>query len=104
VGLTTVGPFSAVTKIPRVGAYVTVRWTLSPPTAGQRIEVYVTTRGPGGIWGPWTPLTARLTDARGVAYFHWRMEQPGRFSVQGRFAGAAHLTTARAAAVQIRWR
>ncbi len=104
LGLTTVGPFSAVTKIAQAGTYVTVRWTLSPATAGQRIEVYVTTRASGGIWGPWTLLTVRLTDAHGVGYFHWRMEQPGWFSVQGRFAGAAHLTTARAPAVQIRWR
>jgi hypothetical protein len=104
VGLTTVGPFSAVTKIAQAGTYVTVRWTLSPATAGQRIEVYVTTRAPGSNWGPWRLLTARLTDAQGTAYFHWRSEQPGWLSVQGRFEGAAHLTAARAPAVQIRWR
>jgi hypothetical protein len=103
-GLTTAGPFSAVTKIARPGTYVTFRWTLSPPAADQRIEVYVTTRSPGGSWGPWTYLTARLTDAQGMAYFHWRLQQPGWLSVQGWFAGATHLTAARAPAVQIRWR
>jgi hypothetical protein len=103
-GLTTVGPFSAVTKVARPGSYVTVRWTLSPPAAGQRIEVYVTTRAPGGSWGPWTLLTARLTDAQGMAYFHWRSAQPRWLSVQGRFVGATHLTPARGPAVQIHWR
>ena len=104
LGVTTVGPFSAATKTPRLGAYVTVRWTLRPATAGQRIDVYVTTKAPGGSWGPWRLLTARLTDAQGTAYFHWRSRTLVWLSVQGRFAGAAHLTSARARAVQIRWR
>ncbi|MGO9178937.1 MAG: hypothetical protein ACLQHS_06660 [Candidatus Limnocylindrales bacterium] len=104
LGVTTVGPFSAATKTRRLGAYVTVRWTLRPATAGQRIDVYVTTKAPSGSWGPWRLLTARLTDARGMAYFHWRSEQPVWLSVQGRFAGAVHLTSARGPAVQIRWR
>jgi hypothetical protein len=104
LGLTTAGPFSAVTKIPQVGTYVTVRWTLRPATAGQRIEVYVSTKASGGSWGPWKLLTGRLTDARGMAYFHWRSEQPVWLSVQGRFVGATHLTSARAPAVQIHWR
>jgi hypothetical protein len=104
LGVTTVGPFSAATKIPRLGAYVTVRWTLRPVAAGQRIDVYVTAKAPGGSWGPWKLLTVRLTDAQGTAYFRWRSEQRVWLSVQGRFAGAIHLTAARGPAVQIRWR
>jgi hypothetical protein len=103
-GLTTAGPFSAVTKLPRVGTYVTIRWVLDPPAADQRIEVFVATKGPSGTWSTWTPLTARLTDSHGIAYFHWRLARPGWLSVQGRFAGAVHLTAARAPAVQVRWR
>ncbi len=103
VGLTTAGPFSSTTKRPRPGEYVTIRWVLSPPAAGQHIEVWVTTKGPDGGWAPWRLRTARLTDAKGIAYFHWRSATPAWWSVQGRFAGATHLTPARAPAVQVRW-
>ncbi len=103
VGLTTAGPFSSTTKLPRPGEYVTIRWVLSPPVADQHIEVYVTTKGPDGTWAPWRLLTARLTDARGIAYFHWRSGTPTWLSVQGRFQGTTHLTPARAPAVQVRW-
>ena len=104
VGLTTVGPFSSTTKLPRPGEYATIRWVLSPPVPDQHIDVYVTTKAPDGTWGPWRLLTARLTDAKGVAYFHWRSGTPTWLSVQGRFQGAIHLTPARAPAVQVRWR
>jgi hypothetical protein len=104
VGLTTGGPFSSTTKLPRPGEYATIRWVLSPPVPDQHIDVYVTTRGPEGTWGPWRLLTARLTDAQGMAYFHWRSATPTWLSVQGRFQGATHLTPARAPAVQVRWR
>ena len=103
VGLTTVGPFSSTTKLPRPGEYATIRWVLSPPVPDQHIAVYVTTKAPDGTWGPWRLLTARLTDAKGVAYFHWRSGTPTWLSVQGRFQGATHLTPARAPAVQVRW-
>jgi hypothetical protein len=72
--------------------------------AGQHIEVYVTTKGPDCTWGSSGLLTARLTNAQGIAYFHWRSGTPAWLSVQGRFEGAAHLAAARAPAVQIRWR
>ena len=48
VGLTTVGPFSSTTKLPRPGEYVTIRWVLSPPVPDQHIDVYVTTKATDG--------------------------------------------------------
>ena len=103
LGLTVVGPFTGATKLPKLGEYVTVRWTLSPAFAGEPLDVYIATKGPTGHWGPWKRLTVRLTGAHGYAYFHWRSPTPAWISVWAGFPGSSHLTSAASPAVQISW-
>ena len=103
LGVTVAGPFTQGTKHPKLGEYITVRWTLSPAFAGEKLDVYVASRAPGGLWGPWKLLTVRLTGTHGYAYFHWRSVTPAWISAWARFPGSSHLTSAASPAVQIRW-
>ena len=104
VGVTRLGPFSSVTKIPRVGQYVSVRWALRPRLTGQLIGVETATKAADGRWGPWIRVTGRVTNDDGVVTFFIRSTHPQWLSIRSRFAGGEQETPSVSPAVQVRWR
>ena len=96
LGVTSSGPFTTATKLPRIGAFVTVRLSFGAAAAGQTIGVYVAARA-NGVWSGFAALTSRVADSRGNVYFHWRASRASWWSVYGQLSGA------RSNAVQVRW-
>ncbi len=75
LGVTTSGPFTAATKIPKLGQYITVKFSLGAAAAGKIVTIYEAARTPAnttGTWGAFHGLTTRIADANGNVYFYWK--------------------------------
>ena len=96
LGVTTSGPFTTATKLPRIGTFITVKLWFGAAATGQTVGVYVATRT-NGVWSGFAGLTSRVADSRGNVYFHWRASRASWWSVYGQLSGA------RSNAVQVRW-
>lgn len=71
LGITTSGPFTTATKIPAIGKYVTVKFTMGAAAAGAHVIVLVATKH-GTVWSAFVNTTTRIADASGNVYYFYR--------------------------------
>ncbi len=75
LGVTMSGPFTTATKLPKLGQYITVKFSLGAAAAGKIVTIYEAARTPAnttGTWGAFHGLTTRIADANGNVYFYWK--------------------------------
>jgi hypothetical protein len=97
LGLTISGPFSASTKVQRLGQYVTWQFGFGSAAAGKNVTVLLATKSASGAWSAFKSFTGRIADANGNAYFHWKFTKAAWISVE------AQLGTTMTPARQARW-
>lgn len=98
LGVTRVGPFTAATKLPALGKYVSVKMSLGTAAAGETIEIWRASKNSAGVWSAFTKLTARVADASGNVYFFHRSYSAAWLSFYG-VLGADRTNSS-----QARWR
>lgn len=98
LGVTRVGPFTAATKLPALGNYVTVKMSLGTSAAGKTVEIWSASKNSAGVWSAFTVLTARVADASGNVYFFHRSYSAAWLSFYG-VIGADRTNSS-----QARWR
>ncbi len=103
VGATKNATFTASTKVVKLGKYVTWRFTGSPALVGKTVVISVSTKQADGTWGAFVPLTTRLIDLNGNAYFWWKTSSAKWVAVRATYAGDTTYAMTVSASPQARW-
>ncbi len=76
-------------KIQAKGKYVTWKFSGGAALAGQTVKIWVTTAAVPGVWGPWKAVTARVSDANGIATYWFKSTKATSISVRAEWMGNA---------------
>lgn len=99
LGVTTVGPFTAATKVTTHGKYVTFKFELGAGAAGKLVTILVATKSSSGVWSSFTALTGRTANSAGVVYYYSRQSSATWKSFRATSSDSGLTTVAR----QARW-
>jgi len=86
-GVQNSGSFTTSTKIVPLNKYVTFQATTNLPVA-THVTVWIAVKT-NGVWSAFSPVTSRVVDVNGHAYYYWRSSTAKWVSVKFSFAGNA---------------
>jgi len=86
-GVQNSGTFSTSTKVVPLNTYVTFQAITNLPTA-THLTVWVAVKT-NGVWSVFSPVTARVVNQFGMAYYYWRSSTAKWVSIKWSFAGNA---------------
>lgn len=104
LGVRRAGFFSTSTKVPALGTYATVRFSLGAAYAGKTIGIWAATKGSTGVWSTFSRLTSRIADASGNVYYFVRSSSAAWKSFRAAFDGGGSLAAKATVSAQVRWR